>query len=1014
MVHSDPETFASLSLLDRRWHDKSNSSLLYGFHLTRLQSSPQDERLRWDELKDKKLPRLRQTFAQEARRRLYAAYRPRHRTFRFVAESTISPTSAPHGESLGFWLSASAAYMVVSSSTRMYMVDIRGTAPEITKEVKLQRRPTAVAITDDGHKLAVLSSETRLNIYELRDGVFRLSRSCLLEESGKGLSFAPDATVLAIAEAHAIEIIPTATDVLLTSRRKIHCQDIDNICFSKTGTTIIGTSVKASSACTVVVTVSEPMDAMLGDEDGHRRLVDLWTSQPLFPESFNQTTHATPLQSDGSTLVAYDAPAKLFGLLDSKEVQFKHPILSIPHGLASFSTPLPAVDEEGGFVSVVFNGSGIHIAAVPQGDDLAIFDPPPVRHLPTTHKFMAVRWAGDGTAQPSSRVTQRLVAIRSAALSTANNDDVFGRSSDSGHVEFLDFAFHATDSTGSEDILIELPCTSQDSLDEDHSSLDLQAASLNALSRSRDGNRPKNPPVARSVTSARRRGQDSQPNGSVQTPAAPINADQSSTNAEPLAPEELHLDDPYTVGQPRSRATLQRAATAVANRRRRPLSQTLGEFVLRRTNGRNEIPDESDADNWVPPPPQYSKDAESELPDRLKRTLLPHRHSPFGRLTASSPSLLLDQGESDDNALHGRPGRPESQARRNTRDSILSGFQGVRRAFSGPVESIPTAASTEAFPSFGPSDPAPSEPREEPERPGTSPLARPRPNQQAARPASMAMPERPHSRRNSLLQRRPLSLHVTNMFSRSASHPGPTSTPPSTSPAIPQPESPAAPSPTQIESLHRRHTSGSISSLRSEGTAPRAAAGAHRRTPGQSPWSSQIMLMSVSEHDSANPESAVQTNGKVRAPTPSASRDGASEISSESRAKSKSPSGIPRSRPQSKRLSRLPGALSTIDSVSSVITSVRSNKSSNSRASDGSGQKRPGSAHLNRNASNAQRSTGQRPHRNASQRLQRGSSKLSRGPSRAKRSATTNVEETKKQSLFRRVKRAVWKNLTKV
>ena len=99
------------------------------------------------------------------------------------------------------------------------------------------------------------------------------------------------------------------------------------------------------------------------------------------------------------------------------------------------------------------------------------------------------------------------------------------------------------------------------------------------------------------------------------------------------------LDGPYSHSDPRSRTTLHRAATSAANSRRSDLPQRsrMGEArpvvppvpVLPLTSQGlrgtppGEIPHESDADNWVPPPPPYVPDAVRPLPEDLRRTLLP-------------------------------------------------------------------------------------------------------------------------------------------------------------------------------------------------------------------------------------------------------------------------------------------------------------------------------------------------------------------------------------------------------
>lgn len=83
----------------------------------------------------------------------------------------------------------------------------------------------------------------------------------------------------------------------------------------------------------------------------------------------------------------------------------------------------------------------------------------------------------------------------------------------------------------------------------------------------------------------------------------------------------------YDHAQPRSRNSLYRSATAVAaNRQRNPNAPRIveqAEIRFRRAGDRTELPHESDADNWVPPPPAYSKEPDRPLPEELRMTLMP-------------------------------------------------------------------------------------------------------------------------------------------------------------------------------------------------------------------------------------------------------------------------------------------------------------------------------------------------------------------------------------------------------
>lgn len=110
---------------------------------------------------------------------------------------------------------------------------------------------------------------------------------------------------------------------------------------------------------------------------------------------------------------------------------------------------------------------------------------------------------------------------------------------------------------------------------------------------------------------------------------AATEASPSSPSGEGLSLEEASeaFDGPYSHTQPRSRTSLYRSATAVAaDRQRNPQRPRIideGGVRFRRPGDRTELPHESDADNWVPPPPPYTAKSDRPLPEELCMSLLP-------------------------------------------------------------------------------------------------------------------------------------------------------------------------------------------------------------------------------------------------------------------------------------------------------------------------------------------------------------------------------------------------------
>ncbi|KUI53906.1 hypothetical protein VP1G_01503 [Cytospora mali] len=107
-------------------------------------------------------------------------------------------------------------------------------------------------------------------------------------------------------------------------------------------------------------------------------------------------------------------------------------------------------------------------------------------------------------------------------------------------------------------------------------------------------------------------------------PSVSTEETETETETEAIIEEQEALDAPYSHTGPRSITTLRRAATAAANHRRlNPITSTGAPIEYRRADGRAEHPHESDADNWVPPPPPYQKEDPGETPVFLRHSMTP-------------------------------------------------------------------------------------------------------------------------------------------------------------------------------------------------------------------------------------------------------------------------------------------------------------------------------------------------------------------------------------------------------
>ena len=251
-----------------------------------------------------------------------------------------------------------------------------------------------------------------------------------------------------------------------------------------------------------------------------------------------------------------------------------------------------------------------------------------------------MRWASQ-KGRPSIR--ERLVVIAPGGVSgSAELDQVDQEgfaSVDGGRLVVLDFD-HSIGDGEREEVTIEVGNIEPELLDEEKVDMATEVALVRrrTVIQRRDG-------LARAGVVSVRSAVPGLPSVTLTIPELPLLDMSSSLEVPPSnrssqslsAPTEgLSLqeaseafDAPYSHTQPRSRTSLYRASTAAAaERRRNPRVLSNEPIRFRRPDGRGEVPDESDADNWVPPPPPYTPDAEIPLPEHFKLAIMPRRTEP--------------------------------------------------------------------------------------------------------------------------------------------------------------------------------------------------------------------------------------------------------------------------------------------------------------------------------------------------------------------------------------------------
>ncbi|KAL2022815.1 hypothetical protein VTK56DRAFT_4631 [Thermocarpiscus australiensis] len=300
-----------------------------------------------------------------------------------------------------------------------------------------------------------------------------------------------------------------------------------------------------------------------------------------------------------------------------------------------------------------------------------------------------------------SCVKERLiVAARGVAPNTSVGDDEGIDFVDGGRITILDFDYGPRDGTVKE-YTIEVGTKEPEVLEEEHRDIDTEVAIVRRRTVAQK-RKSRGAAVMRSMTGA------SRPPPLPNQPSAPSENDED----DPLVPrligvpptrrpepspaadeidtqsieEQEALDAPYAHASPRPATTLRRAATAAANNRRLHPSAAAGHIEYRRADGRAEHPHESDADNWVPPPPPYQKEDPCDLPSFL-------RYAAVLPLAASST----------------HPAQMDRQAIRNSSASM---HQQPRRCqpanrYSSPVPPVPPLPSISGIPPVPPIPPLP-------------------------------------------------------------------------------------------------------------------------------------------------------------------------------------------------------------------------------------------------------------------------------------------------------------------
>lgn len=719
-------------LLNRKWRSISQTPHLYAHHLSRCPSFALTNPVLTGPFTSQDLPRLRRKFAQEIKRNLFESYlRPRRTLINLISTSTSSSAAFPRGEAFRFVFSPHGQTLLALSSSRIFVLDLTTEPVSVRRELKTYRRPVSAAVLDDGSILAVLSSKHQANIYSLARSRVQHTQVLVLDNPSHTIALAPEGTVLAAAYEGGVEVYSLAVNALSTDRRSVRCETIDSLSFSTDGAMLLGSTMHPPDPNVVIITApyyTEHDPDLLATDIQSR----MWTTQILFPTHSQDCSHATllPSHSEGESgwMFAHDRKVGTYRAVQVDNTKagvayFIGPTSSRRRARISPRT-VPAVSANGDLVAAGFSDSGLWLYGVPERIDSApdmshVFDKddrhsdptrltsatvnrqsllaysPPAsassdgmgldlllsqvdwrRNLFVKGRLMtnidgleAARWVESSSSRYLEVAGKDRLAVVAPGGVSAFAEEMGEEQmpADGGRILLLDFE-HAIQDGKRMEITIDIGENEPELLPEQNRNLDVEVALLRrrTILQNQVG-APRRRSLGRSATAVGSPSQRPQAHRSGSSSASI-----PSTPQEDDVLEDLDgFGSPYVQGQPRSRDSLSRAATAAAASRHRhparpPRGTATGHVVYRRPGGRGELPHESDADNWVPPPPPYSEDAEGPLPEHLRLTLLPRNFTDPAQRRAETPT----QPHRSNTRLEEMAGSAVQSAVQHTRNTI--------------------------------------------------------------------------------------------------------------------------------------------------------------------------------------------------------------------------------------------------------------------------------------------------------------------------------------------------------
>ena len=549
-----------------------------------------------------------------------------------------SASSSALPDSFGFSVSRKGLYVAVYSAATLWLIKTAHLPRLWARTLGLRRKPVALDIADNGFLLAVLSRPSQVDLYELHgDGdtnthgaPIRIRRTIRLVHDATSIVLSPDARILITGNQFGIEVIAVAPAAPESARRTLSGPAGDALEFSDDGRTLLITAYARNAHSSALFVLPGLYDGPL-DTDGApipQPPDAIWTTSVLFPETARIARQATLLpDADSGTaneLFAFSADDDSWGIYDIACQRFTQRKMFLPdHQRWTRSEfvddAMPAVSPNADLAAVALRMRGttnIWIYEVPGWDPRP--SEKPKEHSPIQPAFcIPIPKLGTAAYQEICLLrwlrldanVQRLVAVGNSSVIPADTDVPDLPTGSKGVIIVLDF--DKTKPPGGPapvplkmeydlDPLCPGQMLPEGTVDFNHE-VELMRTRTLAQRRAQDsaGSRRNSRPPQRTRTTA-----------TLAPRSPPVPDDEGELTAEEA---QAAFEMPYDNQQPRSQMSLARAATvaAVSPANRRHLrALPFRPLEYRRADGAREHPHESDADNWVPPPPAYTATAE--------------------------------------------------------------------------------------------------------------------------------------------------------------------------------------------------------------------------------------------------------------------------------------------------------------------------------------------------------------------------------------------------------------------